>query len=742
MRGSNPTTKLSRGFLGAATAALFAGAMAFSGTSVLAQGIVIEEIIVTAQRREQAIEEVPISVSTMSGERLTSMFEGGESVLAIANRLPGLYAESSNGRLAPRFYMRGLGNTDFDLAASQSVSFVMDEVVQENVILKSFPLFDLDRVEVLRGPQGSVFGRNTIAGIVKLETRRPTENNEGYAQATVGSLGTLNFEGAVSGALNDNGSLKGRFSILSQNREDWIDNGYTGQADAMGGFQELAWRAQLQADPADNISMLLSVHGREYDGTASIFRANVLDPTSNEFNENYNRDLVWFDEGDNNPQEAEAYGGLFRLDLGFGNGVDLTSITGFETVQNRSQGDIDGGFGAVFLPEMGPGFIPFPAHTADGLTEHHQFTQEVRFSREKDTGTYWQAGFFYFNSDFTVRTEPFFVAPSSLQHTNDAWALFGQISTPLTESLTVTAGIRYTDDEKETFAFNAPSPTPDVSVDGEDTSLDLSLLWDINENVNLYGRVATGFRAPSIQGRDVAFGFGTSVADSETAISYEVGFKMSLADRRVLFNGALFHYQIDDMQLTAIGGEDNFVRLLNADEGTGTGMDLDAYFYLTDNIVISAGYSFVDTEIRDSNLTIPACGSGLCTPQDSIDPATGNLRINGNPFPGAPAYTFNFTARWGIPTDSGEFFVFTDWFRQGRTNFFLYESAEYFSEGNFEGGLRIGYINTENNWELTAFGRNITDEENLKGGIDFNNNTAFDNEPRIWGLTFRKGWGN
>jgi len=743
MRGSNPTTKLSRRFLGGATAALFAGAMSFTGPSALAQGIVIEEIIVTAQRREQAIEEVPLSVSTLSGERLTSMFEAGETVLAMANRLPGLYAESSNGRLAPRFYMRGLGNTDFDLAASQSVSFLMDEVVQENVILKSFPLFDLDRVEVLRGPQGTLFGRNTIAGIVKFDTRKPTEEFEGYALASLGSLGTANIEGALSGALNDNGTLMGRLSVISQNREDWIDNGYTGQSDAMGGYNELAWRAQLLAEPSDDISILLSLHGRDYEGTASIFRANVLTSGSNEFNSNYDRDTVFYDEGNNNPQTAEAYGGLLRVELEFENGIDLTSITGFETVENRSEGDIDGGFGASFLPEMGPGFIPFPSHSADGLTEHQQFTQELRLSRENDDGFFWQGGFFFFSSDFTVETNPFFLPPSSLQHTNDAWAFFGQISLPLNDRLSLTAGMRYTDDEKEMFAFNAPIPQPDVSVKGEEASFDVSLMWNISENTNLYGRVANGFRAPTIQGRDIAFASApASIADAETAFSYEVGFKSSFADGQLLLNGALFHYVIDDMQLTAIGGLSNAVQLINADEGTGTGFDLDAALYLSENFVITAGFSMVDTEIRDRNLTLPACGSGQCAPRDPVDPVSGNLIVDGNPFPGAPDSTFNFTARWGIPTDSGEFFIFTDWYRQGKTNFFLYESAEYFSDGNFEGGLRIGYINTENDWELSAFGRNITDEENLKGGIDFNNNTGFDNEPRIFGLTFRKGWGN
>ena len=744
MCGSDPTTyKLSRRFSAAGIASVFLGALPFYASSAIAQDDIIEEIVVTAQRRQQVIEDVPVSVSVLSGERFSALFEGGEDIRALATRMPSLYAESSNGRLAPRFYMRGLGNTDFDLAASQSVSVLFDEVVQENVILKSFPLFDIDRVEVLRGPQGTLFGRNTPAGIVKFDTRRPSEDFNAYGVATVGSLGTLNLEGAIGGALNDEGTLMGRFSLLSQNREDWIDNGFTGQSDAMGGFNELAWRGQLLAEPSDNLSMLLNVHGRDYDGTASIFRANVLNQGSNDWNGNYDRDTVWFDEGDNNPQEAEAYGGLLRVELGLENGMSVTSITAIETVENRSQGDIDGGFGFADLGDgnFGPGFIPFPSHTADGLAELEQFTQEVHISGEGNDGFFWQAGFFYFDSDFTVFTNPFFLDESRLKHTNTAWAAFGQISLPLSDSLTLVGGIRYTDDEKEMVAFDPPIEQPDVRVEGEQSSFDVSLMWDVNDNVNLYGRVANGFRAPSIQGRDIAFASNpASVADSETILSYEAGFKMNFADNALLINGALFHYVVDDIQLTAIGGTSNAVSLINADEATGTGIDVDASLTITDNFVITAGFSITDTEIRDTSLTLPPCGSGQCTPTDPLDD-NGHAIIDGNPIPGAPDHTINLTARYGVPTDSGELFFLTDWARQGKTNFFLYESREYYSDGNFEGGIRAGYIHGNNEWEVAVFGRNITDEENMKGGIDFNNNTAFDNEPRIWGISFRKNWG-
>ena len=201
------------------------------------------EIIVTAQRRSENIQDVPLSVAALEGERLSAMFEGGGDIQVLAARVPSLYAESSNGRLAPRFYIRGLGNSDFDLAASQPVSIIVDEVVLENVILKSFPMFDLERVEVLRGPQGTLFGRNTPAGIVKFDTKKPTQEFSGDAAVSYGELGSMSFEGAVGGGLTD--AISFRLSALYQEREDWIDNDFTGENDAMGGYDEFAYRAQL-----------------------------------------------------------------------------------------------------------------------------------------------------------------------------------------------------------------------------------------------------------------------------------------------------------------------------------------------------------------------------------------------------------------------------------------------------------------------------------------------------------------
>ncbi|MFZ5608609.1 MAG: TonB-dependent receptor [Pseudomonadota bacterium] len=700
-----------------------------------AGGITLEEIIVTAQRRSENLQDVPVTVSTLSGERLDNIFLDGSDIRGLASRVPSLNVESSNGRVAPRFYIRGLGNTDFDLAASQPVSIIMDEVVMENVVLKSFPLFDIAQVEVLKGPQGTLFGRNTPAGIVKFETRKPTEEFEAYGALTYGSMNTVTAQGAVSGALVP-GKLAARVSGLLQRRSDYVDNGFTDEDDAMGGFREFATRLQLLFTPTDSFSALLNFHYRDLNGTSALFRANILGPGNNKLNDNFARKTVFFDEGNNNPQAYEGWGSNLKLENAF-DGFTVTSITAFETTNGFSLGDIDGGFGAVFLPPFGPGFIPFPAVTQDGIDDLDQVTQEIRFASNSAGPLRWQFGGFYFNSDLTITTDPFFIDPTTVRHKNTSWALFGQGSYDLSEALTLTAGLRYTDDKKDFSALAAPVPTADVNVSDDDLSWDVSLTYAASDDVNLYTRVARGFRAPTIQGRDVAFFGAPSTAGSEKIRSFEAGVKSELLDQRLRFNAAAFYYTIRGQQLSAIGGGGNFVQLVNADKGVGWGFEVDTEWVLSENLLLTLGLSYNDTELKDDTLAVAPCGSGLCTVLDPLD-GNGNALVAGNPFPQAPKVILYATARYSRPvSDEGEMFVSTDWFVQGKTNFFLYESAEFNTSGDFEGGLRLGYSHNGGQYELAFFARNITNEANLKGGIDFNNLTGYVNEPRVLGIEGR-----
>jgi len=684
----------------------------------------LETITVTAQKRSQSIQEVPISIATLSGEKFDAIFSSGDDITALAIKVPGLYAESSNGRVAPRFYIRGLGNTDFDLAASQPVSIVMDDVVMENVILKSFPLFDVQQVEVIRGPQGTLFGRNTTAGIIKFDSVKPRQDFDAYVKTTAGTLGQFNLEGAVGGGLTD--ELSARISLLSQNRSDWIDNAYLNESDAMGGYQERAGRLQFLYETTD-FNALLNLHSRNYAGTASIFRANVFTKGSNDLNENYDRDTVYYDATVNNPQEYDSWGGSLKFDFMF-DGMTLTSISSYETASGFSQSDVDGG------TLEGPGFIPFPSSTRDELKDLEQYTQEIRLASDTTDAFSWQVGGFYFDSTFGVNTIGGVIDPALVYHGNTSWAVFGQGTYQIDEKWNVTAGIRYTDDEK-TLSTTVPNNDP-IKVTDDQISWELSTNYRLTDKTSVFARIADGFRAQSIQGRNIAFAEPATVADAETIKSYEFGVKSDLLQNTLRLNAAVFYYTIDDMQISVIGGELNGNTLDNADKGVGYGFETDFDYRVLPNLSIGGGFSYNKIEFKDSDTVVGGCGFGNCTILDPVN-ADGRPYIDGNPFAQAPETILTLNARYDYPLASGEIYVYTDFALQGKTNLFLYESAEFHTDNQYEAGLRVAYINYENNYEVGVFGRNITDEDNVKGAVDFNNLTGFVNEPQTFGVDFK-----
>src|SRR5688572_27866407 len=253
----------------------------------------LEVVTVTAQRREEDIQKIPFAVTTVVDEVLDTIGSGGEDIRFLSGRLPSLLIESSFGRAFPRFYIRGLGNTDFDLNASQPVSLVYDEVVQENPILKGFPVFDLEQVEMLRGPQGTLFGRNTPAGLLKFESRKPEQEGDAYLQASYGTFDSVNLEGAVGGALSP--TVSARFSALAQTRNDWVDNTRGGDDEDLEGYEEFAACFQLAYEPNESFYGLFNVHARELDGTARLFRANIIAPGTNQLVGGFDRDRISID---------------------------------------------------------------------------------------------------------------------------------------------------------------------------------------------------------------------------------------------------------------------------------------------------------------------------------------------------------------------------------------------------------------------------------------------------------------
>ncbi len=727
--------------------AIGGNAMAQDATDDAAEGV-LEEVIVTATKRAENIQDIPISITALNQSQIEQMSAGVPDIRFMSGRVANLTIESSFGRVFPRFYIRGYGNTDFDLNASQPVSYVVDEIVQENPILKGFPVFDVERVEVLRGPQGTLFGRNTPAGIVKLDSVKPVDVPDGYFRASYGTYNASRIEGAFGTGFGNGWST--RFSLLYMHQDDWVDNGYTGEKDAYSGFDEWAARLQVAYDNGGDFRALFNVHYRDLDGSAILFRANIIEPGSNGLNdEYYDRDTVFFDG--QNEQDLTQWGGFAKLEWDFSN-MTLTSITGYENVELFSRGDIDGGFGGCFvIGDCGPGFIPFDAETADGMPDHRQWTQEFRLTSNTGGAFNWLAGFFYFNEKFTIDTINYATLfggdvnglVEQWQKTK-AYAFFGSGTWDVSEKWRLGAGIRYSHDEKDYWAERYLSPLSFLGVpplgpiyadpDDDKVTWDVTANYFQNEDINWYGRIATGFRAPSIQGR-LLFGDTVSVAESETSISYEGGIKSTLAGGRARVNFNLFYYKVDDAQLTAVGGEANFNQVINADNVKGKGFELDLQAQLTPDLLITYSMGYTDTEIDDENLAVAGCGAP-CTVTNPPGDVEGSFLIDGNPLPQAPKITSNLIVDWSKQLESGTIYFQGDWVYRSKINFVLYEAKEYRGKSLSEIGLRIGYRFGEGNHDLSFFGRNISDRERNIYTIDFNNLTGIVNNPRTWGVEY------
>ncbi len=748
--------------------ALLAPSAIAQETTPEAVALRLDPVTVTATKREEDIKDVPVSITSLDAGDLGAFSQAGEDIQFLTARVPSLIIETSFGRIFPRPYIRGLGNTDFDFNASQPVSFIYDEIVYENPVLKGFPVFDTERVEVLRGPQGTLFGRNTPAGALKFESVKPGDELDAYLRASYGTFGTTNVEGAVGGPVSDKVSL--RVSGVFQRRDDYIESGLaTGGADA-GGYEDFAWRAQAKVDVTENLTWLGNLHGRTLDGGQVSFQANAFQAGQSGPRPGFDREKNFADGQINSELETDALGFTSRADWDL-SGVTLTYLFGYETVETFSRGDVDGGsiartnvtgsgvpgdfffpFGAGNDGFSGPGFIPFAAESADGIDDHQQITHELRLSNGEDAALRWTAGLYAFDEEIDISSYSYDTLAGGVENGSafqtqetESFAVFGSVAYDLTDKLTGQVGLRYTDETKDLVANRFETPTPflgsvdrlgplSASVGDEQLSWDGSLTYAVDADTNVYGRIARGFRAPSIQGR-ILFGDVVTTADSEILDSYEAGVKTTMLDGRLDANVAVYAYTVEDLQLTAIGGAGNFNQLLNAEEGKGYGFEADVRALLSENLAFSAGLSYNNTEIDDAGLTAGVCGSP-CTVRDPIDLVTGGALIDGNPFPQAPEWIGNFALDYTRDWRGGEIFASTDWSYRSDSNIFLYESTEFTAEGRWEGGAAIGY--RKGPWSGKAFVRNLTDEIGTVSAIDFNNLTGIFNQPRIYGIEL--GW--
>ena len=443
----------------------------------------IESIVVTAQHRSEFEKDVPISISSLSSTTVDAITAGGDDIRAVAARIPSLNAESSFGRAYPRFYIRGLGNSNFTYTAQQPVSVVYDDVAVENSILKSFPIFDVNDVEVLRGPQGTLFGRNTPAGVVKIDSVKPGDETSGYADLSYGTYNSVDFNGAIGGAIIKH-LLDFRVSVLEERRDSWVTNtnptyvypSHRGLED----YSDFAARGtQLLYKPNNDLDALLELDARSLDGTARLFRANIIEKGTNDLVPGFNIDQV--DADGDNYQNLGTWGTHLTVNEDLGP-VTLTSVGAYEHGSFRSRGDISGGNFTVPPPigSAGPGY---PDETSGRIPGLDQFSEELRFATNGNSRFFDQGGIYYFHEYLKAYNYNYLPNGSTniietQKQSTESLAGFDSANYRLTSELTVGAGVRLSTDAL-TYSVGclitcaAPNPST-VKISGTQPTFDLS----------------------------------------------------------------------------------------------------------------------------------------------------------------------------------------------------------------------------------------------------------------------------
>ena len=764
----------------AATSLLTPSAVGAAGTAAAdtAASDTLAEVIVTATRREQNLNDVPFSATALSGEPLLTLGGAADDIKQLAFKVPSLNIESSNGRAFPRFYIRGYGNSDFHDFASQPVGLVYDDIVQENPALKGFPVFDQADVEVLRGPQGTLFGRNSPAGVVKLESAKPViGETSGFASISDGTYNSAVVQGVANLPVTDQSAF--RLSIQGQHRDDWVKDPVNGAK--YGGFNDWAARAQFLIKPSDAFTALLNVHGRDLTGSSTLFRANIIQPGSNALIPGFDPARIYTDGP--NSASLRTVGANLHLTWSLPD-VTLQSISGYESILHYfAIGDITGGCGeftgfggptnpqcfAVFPSGSGPGFIPFAVETSAGIPKHStQLTQEFRAVSAAEGPLKWQAGMYLFYEDVTandddycaagecVSTAPLFALQdiTATRQKNDAEAIFGSLDYKFTDAFTATAGVRYTEDHRTmTSGFtqlipgfsNATTAPFYAGKSASNVSGDVSATYKLDPDVNVYARIATGFRAPTLG--EPGAGIGIQTTRSETTISYETGIKADLFEHKARLHFDGYYYDVSNQQLSAVGGATNVTQLINAAHTIGYGSELEFEAHPVPNLTFNVSGSLNITRIEDPNLVV-AVGGGIPSPlTDTLNPTFQKpgpfgpvtyAYIDGNPLPQAAKWVGDVSLRYDFPlTASGKLYVYTDLSYRSGINFFLYESKEFDGPSLVQAGLKLGYTWADGKYDAAVFCRNCTNQIRPIGGIDFADLLGYINDPRIIGAQIR-----
>ena len=549
----------------------------------------VGDIVVTAQRREQKLQDVPLAVSAFGAEALA---DGKvESLVSLDGKIPNvILAPVGAYPFASAFFIRGLGFADVESSFEPSVGVELDGVYLSRNVGAVQDFFDIDGVTILRGPQGTLYGRNTIGGVVSVQSRRPSFDFGARAQATFGSNDRQELRAGVEGALIED-QLAGKFSFLTKTYD-----GYTKNIDGrdMGAQDVTSMRGALLWTPTATFDATLIVDYTKDEGTGpgvenASLPGMVLDLAGQPADTDGDPFLTHI--GDDVFSNLEAYGLALNANWDLGP-VTLTSITGYRNTKSNILSDFDA--------------TPIPFLTVHRDEAHDQFSQEFRLASNADGPLHYVVGAYYMTQEYDIATGQFglvFGGPTAgstaiTSQKADSYAVFGQADYEVLPGLTLTAGGRYSQ-EKKTFTtqplFFPNSDTFEADFDDFSPKFAVNYKW--SDNLMTYAQYSRGFRAGGFNGRAGTFA-AVGPYDSESVDSYEVGVKSDLFDRRLRLNAAVFTSNYKDMQQSVQqvipGTNINQTLVANVGSAKISGFEAEATAVVTNAFTVTASVGYLD----------------------------------------------------------------------------------------------------------------------------------------------------
>lgn len=579
----------------------------------------IDDIVVTARRRNESLQDVPVAVSAFSATRLDTL--QAKDLSGIQYSTPNLYLDQGDASNAV-IYIRGIGQNDSLAFADPSIGVYVDDVFVARTQAAFLDLFDVDRVEVLRGPQGTLYGRNTIGGAIKFVSKRPPKQLDGYLEGGYGNFNTISLKGRVGGPIAGD-TLRGNVAFAFDRRDGYNYNSFTGKRD--GDVRSYAGRASLLFTPSDRLEFLLSgdvKFDRPDTSRSPVRRTPITVANPSLVTLPAGTDPYVVDTNANGLSNQDGYGVSLTANFTASDNVTFSSITAYRGFKFDLNLDTDGS----------------PAPVLDILLhqKESQFSQELRLNYDNHAGITFTGGLYYFhdrddtfsgvdNGAATIFGFPvtvFGFASSSLADTlqvTDSYAAFADATYAITSNLTIEAGLRYTSEDRssrrdfenffdptisvinDTPPFLAGVGTPGTPISGKVNfgawTPKATLSYKPNEDVLLYATAARGFKSGGFDGRATT-DFAFTPFRPEFVWSYEGGAKTSWLDDHLVANAAIFYNNYTDIQVTSFGADPVtgvFVsRFTNAAKARTYGAELELLAQPTRQLSLDASLGYLN----------------------------------------------------------------------------------------------------------------------------------------------------